>query len=109
MRAVRLERDGSDAAVVQHVGAELPVGAQQEVLEPPAIELKRRHGWEYRRPELDPLREILIVAVWKEVAEPELFELRRAQVRLELQPPLKVMRADLDARLADFERGLGHR
>ena len=30
-------------------------------------------------------------------------------MRLELQPLLKIVRADLDARLADLERGLGHR
>jgi hypothetical protein len=44
----------------------------------------------------------------KEVAQTELLELRRTQVRLELQPLLKIMRPDLDARLADFERRLGN-
>src|SRR5438876_7371170 len=98
MQTVRVERDRPDAAVVQHLRPKLGVGLQQEILQPPAIELKRGNQRKVRRPELDALGDITVVAVRKEIAEPELLELRRAQVRLELQPLLKIMRADLDAR-----------
>src|SRR4029077_5820882 len=104
-----VERDLSNAAAVEHGGAERGVVAQEKIFEPSAIELERRHGREARRPELAARREIAVVAAREEVAQPELLELRRAQVRLEAQPLLKIMRADLDARLADLERRFAHR
>src|SRR5439155_7730458 len=73
MRAVRLERDRSDTAIVQDLRAALGVGAQEEILQPPAIELERRDRRKHGRPELHALRDVPIVAVWKEVPEPELL------------------------------------
>ena len=54
-------------------------------------------------------RDVAVVAVREEVAQPELFELSAAQMRLEAEPLREVVRADLDARLADLEGGLRHR
>ena len=51
----------------------------------------------------------LVVAVREEVAQAELLELLRAQVRLEPEHAAEVVRADLDARLADLEGRLAHR
>src|SRR6185503_5764418 len=62
-----------------------------------------------RRAELDPPGKIAVVAVGEEVAEAELFELLRGEVRLEPEPLLEVVRPDLHARLADLEGGLGDR
>ena len=77
---------------------------QQEVLEAPAIELERGHRREVRRPELDAARDVAVVLVREEVAESELLELPVPQVRLEAEHDLEVVRADLDARLANLER-----
>src|SRR5207253_8366549 len=82
---------------------------QQKILEATAVELKRRHRRKPGRSELDPRRQLAVVAVRKKVAEPEFLELRGAQMRLEPQSLLKIVRADLDARFADLERRLGHR
>src|SRR5206468_2484293 len=109
MRPIAVERDRLHAALVDDVGAELRVGLQQKILEASAVELKRRDRREPRRSELDASRQLAVIAVRKKVAEPELLELRGAQMRLEPQSLLKIVRADLDARFADLERRLGHR
>src|SRR5438067_1233216 len=109
MRAFAVEGDRFHAALVDDVGAELGVGLQQKILEASAVELKRRHRRKPRRTELDARRQLAVVAVRKKVAEPELLQLRGAQMRLEPQSLFKIMRADLDARFADLERRLGHR
>jgi hypothetical protein len=104
-----VEHDRLHAVPVQHRGAHLGVGAKDEVFEPPAIELERRHRRKPRRAELDTRSQIAVVAVREEVAQAELLELLRGEVRLEPEPLLKIVRADLDARFADLERGLGDR
>ena len=85
------------------------IAAQEHVLQASPIELERRHGRKGRRAELDPRRDVGIAVVGKEIAQPELLELSAAQVRLEAENLLKVVGADLDARLADLEGGLAHR
>src|SRR6185503_13500778 len=47
--------------------------------------------------------QVAIVALRKEVAQPELLQLARAQVRFELEHDLKVVGANLDRRLTDLE------
>ena len=108
MRSAPVELDRFDAPVVEDRRTELGVGAEQHVFEPPAIELERRHRREIRRPELDALGDVAVVVVGEEIAEPELFQLRGAKVRLEGQSLLKIMRADFDAGFADLERRFGN-
>ena len=106
--AAAVERDRLHAASVDNGDAERRVLAQQEVLEASAIELEGRDRRKRRGPELDARRHIAIVAAREEVAQPELLELRGPKMRLEAEPLLEIMRADLDARLADLERRLAH-
>jgi hypothetical protein len=108
MRTARAEHNRSDAAAIEHRDADLGVGAEQHVLQPPAIELKRRHRREIRRTELDAVRDVPVPVAGEEVAQPELFELLGAKVRLETQSLLEIVCADLDARFTDLERRLGN-
>jgi hypothetical protein len=106
---VRAERDPLDATAVQHVDTRCPLGREEMVFEAPAIQLERRNRRKDRGPKLEATRDVAIVAFREEVAKSQLFELMAAQVRLEPQPFLKVVRADLDARFAHLERRLAHR
>src|SRR5206468_4221727 len=94
---------------VEHGRAQVRVRLEQKVLEPPAIDLERGDRREIRRADLDPLGEIPIVAVREEVPQAELLEVLGPEMQLEAQPLLKIVGADLDARLAHLERGLRNR
>ena len=48
-------------------------------------------------------------ACGEEIAQPELFQLLGAKVRLETQSLLEIVGADFDARFADLERRFGDR
>ena len=96
-------------AVVEHLDAGLPQLGEQQILEPAAIELERRYRRKRRRPQLDAPGKIAIVALREKVAQPELLQLARAQMRFELQHDLQVVRADLDRRLTDLERRFADR
>ena len=54
-------------------------------------------------------RDVAVVALGEEVAQAELVELTLDQVRLEAEDLREVVRADLDARLADLVGGFRHR
>ena len=102
LRPALVQSDAPDLAAVQHLDAGGDEIVEQRVLEPPAIELERRHDRELRRAELDPPGDVAIAGVREEVAQPELLELPGAQVRLEAEDRLEVVGANLDARLADL-------
>jgi hypothetical protein len=79
------------------------------VLQPSAIELKRRHRRKARRAELDAIGDVAVAVVREEVAKAELLELIGAKMRFEAEALLEIVGADLDARLADLERRLRDR
>ena len=103
------ERDRAHAAAVEHRRARVRVRCSRKFSNRPRSSWNDGTGGNSRRAELDAPREVAVVAVREEVAKAELLELRAAQVRLEVEPLLKVVRADLDARFADLERGFAHR
>ena len=105
----RIERELLHRAVVEHIDAGRPQLGEQQVLEPAAIELERRHRRKHRRSQLDAPGQIAIVALREEVPQAELLQLACAQVRFELQHDLQIVRADLDRGLTDFERGFADR
>ena len=78
------------------------------VLEDAAIELiagRREHAADA---ELGGLRDVALAFV-EEKAETELAQLVAFEVRLEIEHRVEVVRADLDGRFADLERGVRHR
>ena len=105
----RIQRELLHRAAVEHIDAGTPATRRAEVLEPAAIELERRHRREHRGAQLHAPGKVAIVALREEVPQSELLQLARAQVRLELEHDLQVVRADLDRRLTDFERGFADR
>ena len=104
-----IQSDVFHRAVVEHLDAALAQLGEQQVLEPAAIELERRHRRKHRRSQLHAPGDIAIVPLREEVPQPELLQLAGAQVRLELEPDLQVVRADLDRGLTDFERRFANR
>ena len=78
-----LEIDALHPAAVDDFDAGRSFLREEVILEAAAIELEGRHRREHRRPELEPVRNVAVVAVREKIPKPELFELPAAQVRLE--------------------------
>jgi len=98
-----------DAAGVANIRPATTDRIEQVVFEAAAIELVRGDGRKDRRPQLESPGQVAVVRARKEIPEAELGKLRAAQVRLELKALAEIVRADLDARLADLEGGFRHR
>ena len=98
-----------DGCAIEDVDPHGTVRFEQPVLQAAAVELKRRHRRERRRSELESAPEVTVVAGGKEVAQTELLEVAGAQVVLDVEHLLHVVRADLDRRLADLVGGLRRR
>ena len=106
---VGADLDVLHAPAAERLGAVLQAAPEELVLEAPAIDLVRV-GREVRgRAELDPLRDVAVVAGGQEEPEAVLAELRLLEVIPHADHLAVVVRAHLDARLADLEGSLRSR
>src|SRR5690606_37751830 len=80
----------------------------EEVLEPAPVQLPGRRRQQPADAQLGAAVE-LFAALAEEETEAELADLRRVQVLAQAEHVGEIVRADLDRRLADLERGLAHR
>ncbi len=103
------ELDVLDDAAVAEVGAGGEHTRRELVLEATAVELVRRQLRPERRPVLGALRDVAVVARRQEEAHAHLRQLIPLDVILQPEHAPEVVRADLERRLADLERGLGRR
>ena len=109
VHASGIELEVLHTAAVAHRDAIFGVHLQEVVFEAAAIELKRGNRREPQGADFDAPGDVAVVAVGKEVAEAEFFEVPAAEMRGEIQARVKVMRANLDARFAHLECRLGNR